>query len=107
VADLGSLLDREVTVLAERLRHWSGSRWRTPAPPYKHRSEAAFDLAKTFAELSGAPVPLPWIADHVVPDQIAVTCHDLASSDPDEQVLERALEELRRTRDLLGVKVAT
>jgi hypothetical protein len=56
-----------------------------------------------FAELAGAPASLPWIADHVVPDQIAVTGHDLAISDQDPQVLERALDELRRTRDLLGV----
>jgi hypothetical protein len=103
VADLGSLLDREVTVLAERLRHWRASRWRPAAPPYEHRSEAAFALAQTFAELGGAPVPLLWVADHVVPDQIVVTGRDLVAGSPSDEVLETALAELRRTRELLAI----
>ena len=101
--DLAAFLDREVTVLAERLRHWNPRRWQAAAPPYAHRSEAAFDLAKTFAELARAPSGLTWIAEYVVPDQIAVTGRELAMSDHDEQVLETALAELRRTRDLLGI----
>lgn len=90
-------------MLAERLRHWHPKRWRGAAPPYAHRSEAAFDLAKTLAELAHAPAALPWIGEHVVADQIAVTGHDLATSSGDEQVLEAALEKLRRTRELLGI----
>src|SRR5947208_262768 len=67
-----SLLDREVTVLAERLRTWSQSRWRVEG-----RADAAFALATLFAELGHAPVPLPRLDDHVLADQIALTGHDL------------------------------
>ena len=101
--DPAALLDREVTVLAERLRHWTTQRWRVAAPPYPHRSQAAFALAATFAQLADAPAELPWIADHVVADQIAVTGHDLATAATPNDVLERALVELRRTRELLGI----
>jgi hypothetical protein len=97
------LLDREVTVLAERLRHWRYSRWTAAAPPFERRSDAAFALASRLAELAGAPVPLSRVADHVIPDQIAVTGRDLVRARPDEPVLREALAEIQRTRELLGV----
>jgi hypothetical protein len=93
-----SLLDREVTVLAERLRTWSPSRWRA-----KGRAEAAFALAARLAELSGAPVPLPRLDDYVLADQIAVTGHDLVLAAPDDAVIDEAVDAIRRTREVLGV----
>jgi hypothetical protein len=98
VADLASLLDREVTVLAERLRGWSGSRWDADG-----RADVAFALASRFAELAGAPVPLPWVSEHLLADQIALTGHDLVMAGPTDDVLGTALAELRRTRELLGI----
>ena len=93
-----TLLDREVTVLAERLRGWSPSRWRA-----KGRADAAFTLASTFAVLAGAPVPLPQPDDHVLADQIAVTGHDLVVAATSDDVIDEALVALRRTREALGI----
>jgi hypothetical protein len=98
VADLASLLDREVTVLAERLRGWSASRWNASG-----RAETAFRLATRFAELAGAPVQLPWMGAHVLADQIALTGHELVLTHPGDDVLAAALDELRRTREALGL----
>jgi hypothetical protein len=92
------LLDREVAVLAERLRSWSPSRWRA-----KGRVDAAFALAARFAELAGAPEPLPRLDVHVLADQIAVTGHDLAIADPPDDVVDEALDAIRRTREALGI----
>ena len=96
--ELQTLLDREVTVLADRLRGWSTTRWRA-----KGRAAAAFALASRFAELAAAPVDLPRLDDHVLPDQIALTGYELLLTDPSEEVVEAALKELRRTREELGV----
>jgi hypothetical protein len=98
MADLASLLDREVTVLAERLRGWSPGRWDAEG-----RADAAFGLAARFAEFANAPVPLPWVSAHVLADQIALTGHELVLSQPPDDVLETALAELRRTREFLGI----
>jgi hypothetical protein len=92
------LLDREVTVLAARLRGWSPSRWRA-----KGRGDAAFALASRLAQLADAPVPLPRLDDHVLADQIAVTGHDLVLAEPADAVIDEALEAIRRTRELLGL----
>jgi hypothetical protein len=93
-----TLLDREVTVLVERLRAWSPSRWRA-----KGRADAAYALAARLAELAGAPVPLPRLDDHVLADQIAVTGHELVTADPAEDVVDEALVAIRRTREALGL----
>jgi len=93
-----TLLDREVTVLAERLRGWSPSRWRAEG-----RAEAAYALASLFAKFSDAPQPLPRVEDHVLADQIAVTGHDLVVARPSDDVIDEALNALRRTRELLGI----
>jgi hypothetical protein len=93
-----ALLDREVTVLAERLRGWSPSRWRA-----KGRADAAYALAARFAELLGAPAPLPQVGAHVLADQIAVTGHDLVLAEPGADVVGEALDALRRTRETLGL----
>ena len=85
-------------MLAERLRGWSPSRWRA-----KGRADAAFALAARFAELAGAPVPLPRLDDHVLADQIAVTGHELVTSDPTDDVVDEALAAIRRTREALGI----
>jgi hypothetical protein len=98
VPDRLLLLDREVTVLAERLRGWSPSRWRG-----KGRADAAYALAHRFAELAGAPVELPRVDDHVLADQIAVTGHDLVEAAPGTAVIDEALDALRRTREALGL----
>jgi hypothetical protein len=93
-----TLLDREVTVLAERLRGWSTNRWRADG-----RADAAYALAALFAELADAPQPLPRVEDHVLADQIAVTGHDLVLGQPNDDVVDKALDALRRTRELLGI----
>jgi len=93
-----TLLDREVTVLAERLRGWSPTRWRAAG-----RADAAYALAARFAEMSDAPQPLPRLDDHVLADQIAVTGHDLVLAHPSDDVLDEALDALRRARELLGI----
>jgi hypothetical protein len=103
VNDRASLLDREVSVLAERLRQWTARRWRAAAPPYETRAEAGFHLAQRFAALAESPAALPWVADYAIADQIAVTGHDLAAAEPGDDVLEAALDELRRTRELLEI----
>jgi hypothetical protein len=93
-----ALLDREVTVLAERLRGWSSSRWQA-----RGRADAAYALAARFAELLGAPAPLPQLGAHVLADQIALTGHDLVLAQPREEVVDEALDALRRTREALGL----
>src|SRR3954471_17261689 len=98
MSDRQTLLDREVTVLAERLRGWSPSRWRA-----KGRADAAFALATRLAELAGAPVPLPRLDDHVLADQIAVTGYELVTNDPTEEAVDEALAAIRRAREALGV----
>jgi hypothetical protein len=92
------LLDREVTVLAERLRGWSPSRWRA-----KGRADAAFALAARFAELAKAPVGLPRLDAPVLADQIAVTGHELVDAAPSDAVVDQALDAIRRTRETLGI----
>ena len=85
-------------MLAERLRGWSPGRWRA-----KGRADAAFALAALFAELAGAPVPLPRVDDHILADQIAVTGHELLMSAPPDEVVDEALAAVRRTREALGI----
>ena len=98
VSERISLLDREVTVLAERLRGWSPSRWRA-----KGRADVVFALASTLARLGDAPVDLPRLDNHVLPDQIAVTGHDLVLAEPADEVLDEALDAVRRAREKLGI----
>ena len=103
MADLLSLLDREVTVLVQRLRGFSASRWRAAAPPHENRADAAYQLAVRLAELGSAPVALPQLGEHVVADQIAVTGHDLVVAAPTDEVIELALDAIWRTREALGI----
>jgi hypothetical protein len=98
LAQRQALLERELTVLAERLRSWSPSRWRA-----KGRADAAYQLAVTFAELAGAPAAPPRLDVHVLADQIAVTGHDVVVSATEPAVVDEALEALRRTREALGI----
>ena len=90
-------------MLVQRLRGFSASRWRAAAPPYENRADAVFRLAARLAELAGAPVPLPCLGEHVVADQVAVTGHDLVLAEPADEVLDEALDAVRRTRNVLGI----
>ncbi|MFL6238717.1 MAG: hypothetical protein ACJ735_04380 [Actinomycetes bacterium] len=93
-----SLLDREVTVLVERLRSWSPSRWQG-----KGRADAGYELAARFAELGAAPRPLPRLDVHVLADQIALTGHDLVAGNPAAELVDAALHELDLARTRLGI----
>jgi hypothetical protein len=64
----------DILRLADRLR---------VSPPRGRRAEAAFALAGRLAELGGAPVPLPWIGEHVIGDQLALTAYEWAQTNPD------------------------
>jgi hypothetical protein len=97
------LLDREVTVLVQRLRGFSAARWRAAAPPYAHRAAAVFDLVQRLAEWADAPVAVPWVGDHVLADQVAVLGHDLVMNAPRDDVAQAAIDEIRRTRQILGI----
>ena len=64
----------DIERLADRLRL---------SPPRGRRADAAFALASRLAELGGAPVPLPWLGEHVIGDQLALTAYEWAETKPD------------------------
>jgi hypothetical protein len=103
VDDLAPLLDREVAVFVQRLRAFTPSRWRAAAPPYENRAQAVFQLAQRLAELAAAPSPVPWVGEHALADQVSVLGRDLVGMGPLDDVRMQALDEIRRTRDLLGI----
>jgi hypothetical protein len=97
------MLDREVTLLVQRLRGFTASRWQASAPPYENRVRAAFALAVRLAELGPSPVAMPWVGEHAVVDQIAVAGHDLVEGSPSKDAVATAFDEIERTRALLGI----
>lgn len=81
-----ALLDREARSLVRRLRVWTPTRWAAASlVEGLSRADLAHHLAAGLAAASGAPVGLPRLAlDLALPDQLAVTAHDLVRSDPPE-----------------------
>ena len=81
-----ALLDREARALVQRLRVWTPTRWAAASPvDGLSRADLAHHLAAGLAAASGAPVALPRLdRDLALPDQLAVTAHDLVRSPPTE-----------------------
>lgn len=100
-----ALLDREARSLVQRLRVWTPPRWAAAVRPGLSRADVAHHLAQALADLAGeAPVRLPRLdADLALPDQLAVTAHDLVRAGVADDVAVRATAHLLLHRhDLLG-----
>ena len=86
-----ALLDREARSLVQRLRVWTPTRWAAASPvDGLSRADLAHHLAAGLAAASGAPAVLPRLAlDLALPDQLAVTAHDLVRSAPTDDEARR------------------
>ena len=86
-----ALFDREARALVQRLRVWTSTRWAAASPvDGLSRADLAHHLAAGLAAASGAPAVLPRLAlDLALPDQLAVTAHDLVRSAPTDDEARR------------------
>ena len=82
----------DVDRLVRRLRSYSTRAWRTDG-----RSDRVRRLAADLVELGGSGHPVPDLADHVLPDAVAVLAAEAAEVDPGATavLLADALRELR------------
>lgn len=100
------VLAREARLLVERLRLWTPARWAAAVGGHS-RADVVHHLAASYALLAGAPVALPRLdSDLALPDQLAVTAHDLVLAAPPDDVVRAATAHLLLHRaELLGDEV--
>jgi hypothetical protein len=93
------LLVRQAELLVGQVAHWTPARWRG-------RADGVHALVQRLADAAAAaegrtPLPVPRLADTVLPDQIRVMVADLVAASPDEDVLSRLADDIRSTRAAL------
>jgi hypothetical protein len=92
-------LVRQAELLVGQVAHWTPARWRG-------RSDAVYALvqrlADAAAEVEGrTPLPVPRLADTVLPDQLRVMVADLVAASPGPDVVDRLTADLHTTRTTL------
>lgn len=100
-AAASALLDREARSLVQRLRLWTPARWAAAAPGAEpvpgSRADVAHHLAQALADTAaalegGLARTVPRLdSDLALPDQLAVTAHDLVRAGPPDDVARDAV----------------
>ena len=92
-------LVRQAELLVGQVAHWTPARWRGRSDGVRALVQRLADAA---AEAEGrTPLPVPRLADTVLPDQIRVMVADLVAAAPDADSLHRLAEDIRSTRAAL------
>lgn len=93
------LLVRQAELLVGQVAHWTPARWRGRADGVHALVQRLADAA---AEAEGrTALPVPRLADTVLPDQIRVMVADLVAASPGADVLDRFADDIRSTRAAL------
>lgn len=90
-------LERAADQLVNRVAHWSTSRW-----ALEHRADRVFALVQDLADLAADAesrdrLPVPRLADLVLPDQLRVMVLDLRDAPTHHRDVARAAIESLRT----------
>lgn len=93
------LLVRQAELLVGQVAHWTPARWRG-------RSDGVYALVQRLADATAeaegrTALPVPRLADTVLPDQVRVMVADLVAAASGEDVLARLAEDIRATRQAL------
>ncbi|GAA1794201.1 hypothetical protein GCM10009682_14990 [Luedemannella flava] len=75
-------LERSAELLLNRVGHWSAAQW-----AQQSRGDRMYALVQQLADLAAAaesrpPLPVPRLADVVLPDQLRVMVRDLRAAPP-------------------------
>lgn len=90
------LLVRQADLLVSQVAHWTPARWRG-------RSDGVYALVQRLADATAeaegrTALPVPRLADTVLPDQIRVMVADLVAASPRSDVLDRFADDIRAIR---------
>lgn len=91
---LPALLERETSLLVDRLRTFTTTRFAAAAPPFATKAAVVRHLAQQLVAAAGVRRTLPALPVAALPDMLAVVAHDLLDTEPTEPVAAGLLAEV-------------